>query len=435
MTAAVTPLDGRYRLEELLGRGGMSDVHRATDLQTGAGVAVKLVRSGDPELARRLAQEVQVLERFEHPGLVRLLDTGFAGDLAYLVMELVDGQPLDQRLRTGPLGTAATARLGATIADALAYVHARGIVHRDIKPANVLLSADGRPMLADFGIARLVDASSLTLAGTTLGTTAYMAPEQLADHRVGPAADVWSLGIVLLECLTGRRVYEGPAPEVVARRLAGPVPLPDNLPVPWKILLRGMLEHRPADRLRADDVAGMLPTAPLQVAWDPAGPATEHLAAPLFVGSLPARSPLPTRRADLTAASRSTPATAPLDHVPRPVARVTPRHRVVARRLRAELGRRDQRPWLVGTAAAVLLALLLALVLGNGPSSGRATPQAAGAAAPDITTTTTSTTTTVPPTTVPPTTAPPGVGPAAGPPGPGGAGNHRGQGDGKPGHD
>src|SRR5450759_814065 len=160
----------------------MSDVYEAVDQRTGTPVAVKLVRSGDPEFARRLAQEARALERIKHPGLIRLLDTGFAGGRAYLVMEFVDGSTLEEFLRQGPLGSRATAVLGARLADALAYVHEQGIVHRDVKPSNILLAPDGEGWLGDFGIARLHDASTLTVAGTTLGTVSYMAPEQLDDH-------------------------------------------------------------------------------------------------------------------------------------------------------------------------------------------------------------------------------------------------------------
>ncbi|MGB8195416.1 MAG: serine/threonine-protein kinase, partial [Acidimicrobiales bacterium] len=244
-------LDGRYRLGTLLGRGGMSDVFRAVDEVNSTDVAIKIVRSPDREYAQRLAQEAQALRRFSHPGLVQLYESGVNGDMAYLVMEFVDGPSLDQLLRQGPLTTTETAALGSSLADALAYAHAQGVVHRDVKPANVLIGADGLARLTDFGIARLVDESTLTLTGTMLGTATYMAPEQLENHAVGPSADVFSLGIVLLECLTGERVYSGTPSEVLARRLAGPVTLPDGLPVPWKLLLAGMLAPVPEDRLSA----------------------------------------------------------------------------------------------------------------------------------------------------------------------------------------
>ena len=269
MTSTTDLLDGRYRLVRLLGQGGMSDVYEAIDERRDTAVAIKFVRSADPELARRFAQEVRALGRVEHPGLVRLIGTGLADDHAYLVMELVHGSTLAEALRHGPLGPERTAYLGASLAGALAYVHSRGVVHRDVKPSNILLHADGRAQLGDFGVARLLDASALTMAGTTLGTAAYMAPEQLEDHQVGAGADIWSLGMVLLECLTGHRVYEGSTAQVVAKRMAGPVPLPGDLPVPWKLLLSGMLDHRPEQRLDGADIAALLVTTPFRAAWSP----------------------------------------------------------------------------------------------------------------------------------------------------------------------
>jgi len=269
MTSVADVLGNRYRIVRLLGRGGMSDVYEASDLVSGNPVAIKIVRSGDPEFSRRLAQEARALESFEHPGLIRLLDVGEAGDQAYLVMELITGTTLAQTLRAGPLSSRETADLGARLADALAYVHQRGVVHRDVKPSNILLSQEGDAWLGDFGIAILHDASVLTATGTTMGTVSYMAPEQLEDHQVGPAADVWSLGIILLECLTGRRVYEGTPSEVLARRLAGPVTLPAELPVPWKLVLTGMLTHRADQRLTGAEVAALLATSAYDVAWLP----------------------------------------------------------------------------------------------------------------------------------------------------------------------
>ena len=291
MTSTTDLLADRYRLGRLLGRGGMSDVYEAVDERNGMSVAIKIVRSGDPALARRMAQEARALERMNHPGLVRLFDTGLEADQAFLVMELVTGPTLAHALRDGPLGAAPSAVLGAQLADALAYVHAHGIVHRDVKPSNILLNVEGGGKLGDFGIARLLDSSALTITGTTLGTTAYMAPEQLEDHQVGPSADIWSLGIVLLECLTGRRVYEGTASEVVARRLSGPVPFPDRLPVPWKLVLSGMLDHRPDQRLDGLEVAALLTTSAFAAPWDPSSAPETDLVAPTVPHDLMALAP------------------------------------------------------------------------------------------------------------------------------------------------
>jgi len=263
-------LGERYHLVRLVGRGGMSDVYEAHDQLTGSSVAIKLVRSGDPEFARRLDREVRALESLEHPGLIRLLDTGVVGDQAYLVMDFVDGPTLATTLREGPLEAVRVSRLGAQLADTLAYVHARGVVHRDVKPSNILVSSDANAWLGDFGIALMHDATTITALGSAVGTVTYMAPEQLEGQSVGPAADVWSLGVVLLECLTGRRVFEGSPSEIVARRLRGPVTLADNLPAPWKMLLGAMLEARSESRPTSGEVASLLATPAFETPWRPA---------------------------------------------------------------------------------------------------------------------------------------------------------------------
>lgn len=305
-TVGTELLAQRYRLERLLGQGGMADVYLAVDLGPAPGpdgpgsegsgappgapmadgsgslgartprgeelVAVKLVRSADPALARRLAQEARALGRLQHPSLVELRDAGVSNGRAFLVMDLVDGPTLAQRLRSGPLTPAATADLARAMAEALAYVHAHGIVHRDVKPGNIMLDAEGRARLTDFGIASVADASALTATGTTLGTASYMAPEQLEHHQVGPPADIWSLAMILLECLLGRRIYEGSAVEVIARRLAGPIPLPEQLPTPWRMLLAGMFDHDPARRPNAADVAAMVQASAFSAPWQPPPP-------------------------------------------------------------------------------------------------------------------------------------------------------------------
>jgi len=260
-------LAGRYQLGGLLGQGGMADVYQAEDRTDGSAVAVKLVRSTDVTVARRLTQEARALRRLRHPALVGLRDAGVSNGRAFLVMDLVDGMTLSERLRSGALDTPATADLAVTLSGALAYVHEHGIVHRDVKPGNIMLGADGRPRLTDFGIASMADNSMLTMTGTTLGTAAYMAPEQLEHHQVGPEADVWSLAMVLLECLLGRRVYEGNAIEVVSRRLSGPIPIPDDLPTPWRLLLAGMFDHDPGRRPTAADVHAMAGAPAFAAPW------------------------------------------------------------------------------------------------------------------------------------------------------------------------
>ncbi|HVB69927.1 MAG TPA: serine/threonine-protein kinase [Acidimicrobiales bacterium] len=376
-----------YRLTRLLGHGGMSDVFEAVDETTHQSVAVKVVRSSDPELARRFAQEVRALALMDHPGLVRLLDSGHSDTQAFLVMEMVEGTTLAQLLSQGSLSASRTATVGSQLAQGLAYAHLQGIVHRDVKPSNILLDASGDAKLSDFGIARLLDDATMTLAGTTLGTTAYMAPEQLEDHQVGVSADVWSLGVVLMECLAGRRVFEGTPSEVVARRLRGPVPLPGDLPVPWKLILSGMLDHRPDQRLSAAEVAEMLRTEPYHRDWTPVSTAQSADTVPIIPFDLAGLTSAalvsgPLMHDATMIVEPAAPVAGDATQVARPTAPHPPRHR---KRWRPSI--RDY--VFVGALIAVLLfGLLLHSVLGSSPS-------------PSVTT--------VPPTTsTPTTTAPPG---------------------------
>ena len=226
------PLGGRYQLGEVIGRGGMASVYTAKDLNLGRDVALKLFapQSADPDELRRQEAEIELLATLNHPSLVTLFDAGTDTRIPeeprpFLTMELVDGQDLRTRIRHSPLPLDELAVVGAGIADALAYVHGLGIVHRDIKPANILLvpvrpGEPLRPKLTDFGIARIIDGTRLTATGTMVGTAAYLSPEQARGADLGPASDIYSLGLVLLECLKGEVEYPGSAVESAVARLA-----------------------------------------------------------------------------------------------------------------------------------------------------------------------------------------------------------------------
>ena len=251
-------LGDRYVLGELIGRGGMADVHRGTDTVLDRPVAVKMLREltdDDADRARFVA-EARTLARLNHAGLVTVLDAGAAGDRPYLVLELVDGPNLAECCSGTPLHLSRVVAIGVQVAEALAHAHAAGVVHRDVKPSNILLGEDGRAWLTDFGIARLLgDSDRHTRTGSTVGSPAYLAPEQVRGLEVTPAADVYSLGLVVIEMLTGRRAYPQAATEAALARLTVPPALPDRLPDGWVALLRRMTALEPSARPPAGDVA------------------------------------------------------------------------------------------------------------------------------------------------------------------------------------
>lgn len=269
---------GRYRVTGTLGHGGMASVYRAVDEQLGREVAVKVFRIGpvDHGERARAEAEIQTLAGLRSPALVTLYDAALDdpdGD-SYLVMELVPGSDLATRLREGALDPTTTAHVGAQVADGLAAVHAQGIVHRDVKPANVLLESDGSHVkLADFGIALLRDAARVTGTGTVMGTAAYLAPEQVMARGISGKADVYSLGLVLLECLTGRQPFPGSVVESATARLTRGPEIDQHLPTAWRTLLHVMTAQDPAERPTAAEAAQRLRA----LGYDEVAPATQLL--------------------------------------------------------------------------------------------------------------------------------------------------------------
>jgi tRNA A-37 threonylcarbamoyl transferase component Bud32 len=278
-------LDGRYRVLDRLGGGGMAEVFRAHDELLDRDVAVKVFRTvrdpdadGHAELRREL--ELHSLARLSHPNLITLFDGSLTGDgPGYLVLELVDGPDLATRLHDGPLPEPLARQVCAQVADALAYVHAQGMVHRDVKPANILLSTDpGQPgtvraRLSDFGIVRMVGSTRLTAADLTLGTASYVAPEQARGANVDTPADVYSLGLVMIEALTGVRCFDGPLFDALAARLQASPEVPATLPEPWPALLRAMTDLEPARRPTAAQVAAAFSPAAAPLLTDMLAPA------------------------------------------------------------------------------------------------------------------------------------------------------------------
>ena len=209
----------RYRVVSLLGSGGMGQVFRVLDQTSGQELALKVLRplDGDEgDRVRRFQREIQILTRIRHPAVLRILDWGDSPVGLYFVTELVDGEDLKLAIRRrGPWPAAEAAALAATLADALAAAHAQSVVHRDVKPNNVMIARDGSVRLLDFGLARGagIDLTTLTRTGTILGTPGYMSPEQFDAHGVDERSDVYSLGVVMFEVLTGTAALLGPDPD------------------------------------------------------------------------------------------------------------------------------------------------------------------------------------------------------------------------------
>jgi eukaryotic-like serine/threonine-protein kinase len=266
--ATETVLGGRYRLGPIIGRGGGADVFRADDLETGRPVAVKVLRSATPADLHRFEQEGRTLARLDHPAIVRMCDDGDQDGVPYLVLDLIDGEPLSMVLHRGPLPEDEVMRVGAVLASALAHAHEIGVVHRDVKPGNVLFDSDGDVHLTDFGIARLTDVTAITATGFVIGTAAYLAPEQVSGEGATPASDVYALGLVLLEALTGERAYEGTPSEAALARLQRAPVIPPTTNGALGALIASMTSSEPSLRPSAAAIAEALNTSAHDVPAD-----------------------------------------------------------------------------------------------------------------------------------------------------------------------
>jgi serine/threonine-protein kinase len=294
-------LADRYQLDELLGRGSMGEVWRATDQVLGRRVAVKLLRTEEATDTERFRLEALTAARLNHPHVVSVYDFGADRDELYLVMECIDGWSLAQeRSMRGVLPPQEAAVLAAQVAAGLSAAHQHGVIHRDIKPANIMLTADRVAKITDFGIARFADEAhrTLTATGKIVGTADYLAPERALGRPAHPASDIYSLGCVLYQLLTGRAPFHGATSLAVVQQHVDAVPMPPgrlrpDIPQPLSDYVLRLLAKDPAQRPTADEAADWLNAR--QWAVSPAEPVGVGAAPPpaAATASLPLRPASP----------------------------------------------------------------------------------------------------------------------------------------------
>jgi eukaryotic-like serine/threonine-protein kinase len=287
---------GSYVVEEFVGEGAMGVVYRAYHAQLERTAAVKVLQAltPDTDMVARFRREAQSIGRMRHANVLNVFDFGEFEGTPYMVVEYVQGGSLASRTKQGPLDRASALRFLRGIGDALDYAHSLGIVHRDVKPANVLLGTGDTPILADFGLAKLLQSSSIkSMTGVTTGTPAYMAPEQVTGSQVGPAADRYSLAVMAFEMLTGSLPFEGAGVlEVLYAQVHRDPPAPSSLnpqlgPMVDEVVLRGMAKD-PAVRWEScasfiTSLADALDASPVAEAVEPTAPPLSAVAKTVIV--------------------------------------------------------------------------------------------------------------------------------------------------------
>lgn len=254
----------RFLIERRIGSGGFGTVYEAWDGRLERPVAVKAIESAGPRGSQRVLREAQAAARLNHPGIVTLYELGEEDGNALMVTELVDGETLAQLNREGTLSDREIAEIGADLCEALDHAHCREVVHRDVKPQNVLVTEGGEPhaKLMDFGVARLTDAAALTAPGDVVGTLAYMAPEQAEGREAGPAADVYSLALMLYECWSGENPNRRGTPAATARAIGSRLRplrrLRPDLPRELADAVDCCLQARPDRRPQLEELGGAI---------------------------------------------------------------------------------------------------------------------------------------------------------------------------------
>jgi eukaryotic-like serine/threonine-protein kinase len=400
-------LAGRYRLDEVIGRGGMSTVYRGTDLALDRVVAVKVALDPlveqSPIYLARFTREAHAAAAIDHPGVVTVYDAGADGPTRFIVMEFVHGRSLADILREqSPLDPAQAADIAAQAADALSAAHARGIVHRDIKPANIMVTPDGSVKVLDFGIARAVDSGTLTQTATVLGTSAYMSPEQALGQPADARSDIYSLGCVLYEMLTGEPPFIAEVAAAVMHQHVRVQPKPPRernpaVPPALDALVMEMLAKSPDDRPQtAAEVRDRL-----RQAVGNSGDEDDALTT-LAMAPVPPPPPTETLRTPPAAAPAPEPP-APAQWSPTPPVREEPR---APQRAPQPPPRRPRSRTGLWATLAVLAALLLggAVALALNSTNGNSSSTSSGHSTPPLTNSH-STALTQPPTSTPQSTS------------------------------
>ncbi len=260
---------GKYRLVEKLGQGGMAQVYKAYQPDLDRYVAIKILHphlTGDEDFAARFRREARAVAALEHPHIVRVYDFDTDEDVAFLVMEHLEGASLksclhDLDCREERMDLEEVERIVGALADALDHAHRQGVVHRDVKPSNVFITVSGRPVLTDFGIARMVDTATITESGGTLGTPAYMSPEQCRGEPGDARSDIYALGVLLYQLCTGRVPFDADTPyAIILKHITAPLPpprsiCPDLLEAVERVILKALAKD-PDDRFQSVDEMG-----------------------------------------------------------------------------------------------------------------------------------------------------------------------------------